>query len=175
MKIVDILEKAIKKEFSNYADAIEELNKLKLPFEEQQKYESLLYKLLGKEDRVFRNPSFFFPGLLNENYFPILHETIALIRDELYSVEISQHLWDKYALSPALISYFINEALSIVRMNTLSPEELASIGEAYHQVATHLESKGLKRRPKIVQEGSSKINATDINVTHIEFDEVEDE
>jgi len=171
MKIIEILEKAIKREFKSYSDAISELKKLKLPFEEEEKYEILLYKLLGKEERVVHDPAFFFPSIFNENYFKILQETISLIRDGLYSSEIAQHLFNRYALSPALISYFVNEGLSVVRMNTLSPDEISSIGEAYHKVATHLESKGLRGKPVI--ENNVEINAIDLEPAF--EDELEEE
>lgn len=170
MTLLQILEKAIQKEYTDYSEALDDLKSLNLPYEEYEKYSTMLNKMLGKGDKIFRNPSFYFTGILNEKYFAILQETISLIRDGLHSPEIAQELWDKYMLSPALITYFVNEGLSIVRMNTLQPEEIASIGEAYHRLAAHLEQKGSKEKPAIKSEAED-INAQDINNTEIFSDD----
>lgn len=160
MKLVDILEKAINKEFA-YDAALGELKKLNLPYEEEQKYELLLHKLLGNTKKtLYDDNKYFFEGIPNSNYLPILQEVISLIRGGLYSPEIAQHIFEKYQISSPLMAYFINEALSIVRMNNLSPEEISSIGEAYHQIASNLERKGLKDKPEVQSE--ENINAEEV-------------
>jgi len=164
VKIIDILEKAINKEFA-YNEALEELKKLGLPYEEEQKYELLLHKLLGHVKKPLYENNYCLEGIPNSNYFPILQEVISLIRGGLYSPEIAQHIFEKYQISSALMMYFINEALSIVRMNNLSPEEISSIGEAYHQIASNLEKKGLKDKPEIQEQ--DEINAEEVG--EIEF------
>jgi hypothetical protein len=173
VKLLDIIEKAINKEIA-YNDAIQELNKLKLPFEDQEKYEILLYKLLVKEDRVSHNPQYFFPGVPNEAYIEILQLSIHLVREGLYTPEIAQHLFDEYLISAPLITYFINEAISIVRMNNISPEEIASIGEAYHVVASQLEAKGLKQKP-VIKKNVEEPNAEYIEDMSIDEDDDDEE
>jgi hypothetical protein len=158
MKIADILEKAINKELT-YAEALKELKKLKLDYEDEDRYDRLLHKMLGDNKR-FRDFTYFFNGLPNEKYLEVLNFAISLVREGLYSNEIAQMIYDKYMLSAPLITYFLNEAISIVRMNNITPEELAGIGEAYHIVATQMEEKGLKEKP-VIQE--DEINAEEID------------
>jgi hypothetical protein len=167
-KLLEILEKSIRKEYKNFAEAVEDLRKLNLPYEEQEKYEILLQKQLGSDEKVHHGHKVFFESILNGNYFVILQNTIEMVREGLYSVQISQELYDKYALSPTLIAYFINESLSIVRMNTLAPEEIAQIGEAYHKIAVNLKRKGIKTKPEIDIE-EDEINATDVARVDVEY------
>jgi hypothetical protein len=168
MTLLDILEKAINNEFG-YGDACQALKELKLPYETQEKYEILLYKLLGDERSVTHDPEYFFTGIPNNQYYTILSEVIGFVRKGLYTPEIAQHIFNKYALSAPLMTYFINEAISIVRMNTLSPEEVANIGEAYHKIATSLESKGIKEKPQIeIESEEDGINAEPIGEINIE-------
>jgi hypothetical protein len=156
MTIADILEKAINKEFS-YADACYELKKLHLDEDSQEKYEALLYKLLGKESSLVHDDYHVYECIPDVFYPIILEESIIMVREGAYSNEVAQALWEKYHLSSQLLSYFVNEAVTIVRMNRLTPEEIASVGEAYHQIASELEAQGLKEKPVIEQ--GDEINA----------------
>jgi hypothetical protein len=174
VKLLEIIEKAINKEFG-YNDAIQELKKLSLPYEEQEKYEILLYKLLGKEGKLIHDPQYFFSGIPNDSYLEILELSIHLVREGLYTPEIAQHLFDEYYISAPLITYFINEAISIVRMNNISPEEIASIGEAYHIVASQLEARGVKKKPVIKLEKNTETNAEYIDEMTIGEDDDDEE
>jgi hypothetical protein len=173
VKLLDLLEKAINKQIA-YNDAVQELKKLNLPLEDQEKYEILFYKLLGNESKILHEPQYFFPSIPNESYIEIFQFTIALVRDGLYTPEIAQHLFQQYALSAPLITYFINEAVSAVRMNTMTPEEIASIGEAYHIVASNMERRGLKEKPVIKLKEELETNAEEISQMDIEEDDEED-
>jgi hypothetical protein len=170
LKLLDIIENAINKSIT-YGDALQELKKLRLDDETQEKYEVMLHKLLGNEKSVFRDTAIFFTGIPNNKYLELMEVTIALVRKGFYTPEIAQTLYDTYMLSAPLITYFINEAVSIVRMNNITPEEIAGIGEAYHIVATEMEKKGLREKPEI-QHDQEEINAKEL--TDIDMEESEE-
>jgi DNA-binding protein len=130
MDMKTLLEKVLQKEIT-YDEACSELKKLKLDEDTNNKYERMFYKQLGNEAKVNHMPLFQFPGIPNEFYFPILQDAINQVREEKYSPEIAQNLYNNYCLSPALLNYFLNESINIVKMNTLNEEEINAIGKAY--------------------------------------------
>lgn len=151
MSIYDILDKVLAEDLT-YSQVLKMLKPLNLNSSELNKAKNFFYKLLGDSEKkkVVNNlPSYMYEG--------ILKETISYVRDELYSAEIIQLLFEKYRLSVPLMTYFINEAISIVKLNTLMPEEISMIGEAYHKAASELESQGSKEKP--VFSNSPQINA----------------
>jgi hypothetical protein len=160
MTIKDILNLAIDKKIS-YPDAIEQLKKLHLPEEEFESYDVILYKLLGKEKDVDHLQTLMLNSIPNEMYYMILSETIKLVRSGLFSPDICQQLFDRFGLGIQLISYFVNESISIVRMNTLDPSEISAIGNAYHKMAIALAEQGEEDEPEI--EVQDVINAEQIS------------
>ena len=156
MSIAELIKLAIDKKI-DYIKALEELKKLKLPEDTEEEYEGILYKLLGDEKRLDHRPKYTLECIPNDYYFEILTFSIKMIRDGMYTPEVINELYMKYQLGPQLLNYFINESISIVRMNNMSPEEITSIGEAYHMIASQLESRGLRQKPVI--KSSVEINA----------------
>jgi hypothetical protein len=137
LTIKDIISLALDKKFT-YDEAITELKKLKLPIEEEESYEIILHKILGKEDSINHLRPLSLNSIPNECYFELMTETIKLVRAGLFSPDICQHLFDNYGLSASLINYFVNEAISIVRMNTISDSEFVEIGEKYEQIKRNI-------------------------------------
>jgi len=175
MRIKDILRDAIDKKIS-YAEAKDKLSKLNLPHDEQEEYEIMLYKLLGNEKKLVHEKIWHYPVIPNDLYFTILNDTIKQVREEKYTPEICQNLYDTYNISNNLMNYFVNEGISIVRMNTLAPEEVAVIGEAYYKAAKIVEEQNKKRKNKMkvgVEMTSTKINAE--SPTSVELEHIEDE
>jgi len=161
MKLKEILELIADKKI-NYIDAIEELKKLKLPEEDFDEYERIFSKMLGKEERQPTRPIYQLNAIPNEMYWEVLQDAIQQVREEKYSPEIAQNLHNDYSLGQFLIHYFLNEAISIVRMNSLAPEEVNLIGQAYYKAMKIAESNEVKRkkRKQIEEEGPpKKINA----------------
>jgi hypothetical protein len=141
MTVKDLINQALDKKMT-YPEAIEQLKKLRLPEEEQESYELILYKILGKEKEVNHLGTFTLNSVPNELYYEILSDTIKMVRSGMFSPDICQDLFDTYGLGASLISYFVNESISIVRMNTLDPAEIAAIGNAYHKIAVTLMEQG---------------------------------
>jgi len=175
MKLKDILAAAIDKSIT-YPEAKDELKKLQLPHEEFESYDNMLYKLLGGNEKIWKDPIFQLSSIPNEMYFLILQDCIQQVRQEKYSPEIAQNLYEDYMISPALMNYFLNEAISIVRMNTLKPEEIDAIGRAYYSALKIAEKQirrkmpNLKNRPKPeVEVEEQSINAEQIG--SIKFEE----
>jgi len=166
MKIQEIISLALDKKI-DYSTAMEHLKKLKLPEELEEEYENILYKILGNKEKMNHHISFFLECIPNELYFEILNNCINMVRDNLYTPDIINELFYKYQLGPELLNYFINESISIVRMNNMTPEEIASIGEAYHTIASQLEAKGIREKPIIK---SQEINAEETEKIDIEME-----
>jgi hypothetical protein len=137
LTIRELIDNALDKKIT-YGEAIEELKKLKLPEEEEEKYEIILHKILGKEDVINHMKTLSLNGIPNEYYFDILTETIKMVRAGLYSPDICQHLYMIYGISASLINYFINESISIVKMNTISDNEFVEIGEKYEHIKKNI-------------------------------------
>jgi hypothetical protein len=166
MTLKDLLNSAIDKKIT-YGEALAELKKLKLPPDDEETYDIMLHKLLGNDEKILHDSMITMRGIPNDMYYQLLAETIQMVRGGLYSPDICQELFDHYQLVPAIINYFINEAICIVRMNTLKPEEIAAIGQAYHKVAVALTS----GEPQI--EGVEQINAEQVSEV-VEFNGEDD-
>jgi len=138
MTIKDILTEAVEKKIT-YAEAKEKLKKLRLPRDDFEQYDILIYKLLGKEEKIIHNKIQYLPNIPNTVYSVILQDAIQKVREEWYTPEICQHLFDTYRISSSLMNYFINEAIHIVRMNSMSQEEFVEIGKMYHNAIKFLE------------------------------------
>ena len=159
-KLRDILNDAIEKNIT-YPEAKEELKKLKLSQEDFEQYDIMLYKLLGDEDKISHAKIYTLPMIPNEMFATILRDTMKRVRDEQYTPEICQALYETYGISSSLMNYFVNEAIHIVRMNTLAPEEILSIGQSYHNAVKFVEenaAKGKKVKLKF-KVPNQKINA----------------
>ena len=179
MRLKEILDAAINKKI-DYPKALEALKKLRLPYEEEEDYARMLHKLLGDPKKVFHEPVWQLHCIPNDLYPIIFQECMKQVRQEKYSPEIAQYLFDTYRLSPSLINYFLNEAISAVRMNTLNPEEVAMIGNAYYRAMKHIEqveekkaaAKGRKPRkskgPKIVQPSINAEQAGEVEVVSLD-------
>jgi hypothetical protein len=133
----DLINLALDKKIT-YDEAVDELKKLKLPEEEQESYEIILHKILGNEDAINHLKTISLSCIPNEMYFIILSETIKMVRVGLFSPDICQRLYDDYGISGPLINYFINEAVSVVKMNTISDSEFVEIGEKYEQIKRNI-------------------------------------
>lgn len=70
-------------------------------------------------------------GIPETMYHSILENTLSQVRNGDFTQAIVQNLYDSYVLSPELIHYFINEATNIVRLTSLSSDDIIQIGEAY--------------------------------------------
>jgi hypothetical protein len=137
MTIRDLISTALDKKIT-YDEAITELKKLKLPEEEEESYEIILHKILGNEDLINHLKTNALNCIPNEIYFEILSETIRMVRAGLFSPDICQNLYDVYGIGGPLINYFVNEAVSIVKMNTISDSEFVEIGEKYEQIKRNI-------------------------------------
>jgi hypothetical protein len=168
MKIREIIELALNKKI-DYAQAVSKLSELKLDAEEHESYERILYKILGDGKKLDHTPKYLYPGIPNEFYFPILMDTIKMIREGWFSPDICQHLYETYGIASSLITFFVNEAISIVRMNTLQPAEIAAIGQAYHKIAKSLEESHVDQKPEI--DTGEEINAEPVSDVMTDEDE----
>lgn len=170
MTLLDLLKEAVDGTIS-YADAKEQLKKLISDYDAREQYDILIKKIIGTS-REEKNTLYYTNCIPNEYYYDILQDTIELVRNGEYTPQIVQKIFDTYRLGPETLNYFINEAISIVRMNNLSPEEIASLGEAYHVVASRLEAQGIKQKPKIQLQGQTPINAEELS--EIDVEEIEE-
>lgn len=131
MTLKDLLNLCIDKEIS-FAEAKIELEKLHLSFDERESYENMIYKLIGEDKKSLQLkqlpiiPSFF--------HDEILSFVINEINAEKYSPDIAQELYDIYGIDHKLIYYFVNEAISIVKLHSLTTEEFKYIGKKYKEV-----------------------------------------
>jgi hypothetical protein len=130
---------------------------LKLPEEEFESCDIILFKMLGDDSKILHEPTMALTAIPNELFYRILSETITKVRSGNYSPEICQFLYDEFGIDSKLMTFFINEAISIVRMNTLQPEEIVQIGEAYHKLAVQLVGTGQQAKDNI--EPEIEINA----------------
>ena len=161
MTIKELLNEVVDKKLS-YPEAKERLKKMKLPYSEEESYDVLIKKMCGGySKKVWHEPVYNLPIIPNEMYHTILQDSIKQVRQEKYSPEIAQDLYDKYMLGPGLINYFLNESISAVRMNTLTEEEIHKIGSTYYkamQFAKMAEQMRPKRKRPKLPEGAN-INA----------------
>jgi hypothetical protein len=153
MKLKEILDLAIDEKIS-YPAALEELYKLKLGEQETEDYKNLLYKILGGKEKVDHSPLILMEFIPNEYYSEYLMFTIKSIRQGANTAEIVNALCSGHRLGPQLATYFVNEALSIVRMNDITPEEFVMMGEAYEKMK--------KENFKNVAPPKTNINAEEI-------------
>ena len=168
MQITEIIKLAVDKKIT-YSEALEELKKLRLPEDTEEEYEIILHKILGDDKKLDHRPPFVMEAIPNSLYFQILTSTIKMIRDGMYTPNIVNELCYCYQLGPQLLNYFINEALSIVRLNNLSPEEITSIGEAYHMIANKLKAQGIYQKPEV--KSNVVINAEEPDEIDVMLDE----
>jgi len=80
--------------------------------------------------------------LLNEHAEELLEEAIHLVQSGWYTPDIITHFARKYHLSEALCLYLNNEAITIVRMKSLSADEVVAVVQAYNE---HVVKEALKR------------------------------
>jgi hypothetical protein len=173
MVIRDIISQALDGKMT-YPEAVSKLKELKLPPEEEESYEIILYKILGDEGSLVHRPLKLLNAIPNDMYYEILGDCIKMVRDGMFTPDICQTLYDKYAVSAPLMNYFCNESISIVRMNTLRPEEISAIGSAYHKVAMTLMKNGaINAIPKI--EGVEEINAEQFGDIDLDDDYYDDD
>jgi len=130
----------------SYAEAVKEL-KERYPDTSDDRYESLqsaecfLQKIRDKakvrikEERKPRAEEGIYPleTLPNEYVWPIMEEVVGMIRSGAYTPDILEHLIFDYGLSDGMAAYFNNEALSMVRMKTLTDEEFVMVGQEYNR------------------------------------------
>jgi hypothetical protein len=136
-KIKDIIAEAVDKKIS-YDDAKKALKSLNLPDEEYEGYDNILQKLLCNFDKLDHRPTYQLKAIPNEMFIVILQDTIKKVREEWYTPEICTYLFNTYRISSQLMNYFVNEAISIVRLNTTNPDEILRIGEAYQKASEQL-------------------------------------
>ena len=74
-------------------------------------------------------------GIPNTMYHNILERTLSHVRNGDFPQTIIQSLYDSYVLSPELIHYFLNEATNIVKLTSLSSDDIIQIGEAYKKLS----------------------------------------
>jgi len=75
-------------------------------------------------------------------YNEIFDFTVDNIRKGSSSPEICQMLYTNYGIGNMLMSYFVNEGLSEVRLTSLSPSDINLIGHAYLNAAKRLAENG---------------------------------
>jgi hypothetical protein len=165
MTIKDLLSQAIDKKIS-YPEAKTKLKDMHLPHEEYESYDIMLYKLLGKEEKVVHQPIYAMKAIPNEIYFNVLEDSINKVRDEWYTPDICSYLFDEYKLDPNLMNYFVNESISIVRMNSLKPEEVIKIGQAYLKAA-QLVAKDQEKSPKRKRKMKIGVETPNINAEEV--------
>jgi len=67
----------------------------------------------------------------NEMYLDIFFFCVQKIADGVYPQNLGNMLYDEFGIGSMLATYFYNEALDMVRLNNLTPEQILSIGEEY--------------------------------------------
>jgi hypothetical protein len=139
MKIKDILKKFSNGEIT-YGKAKAELKALENHMDEDD-YDRIysaietIREVYGVEKGIDKDPlDHSFRGtkaILNEFYLEALTSCINMIRDGEHPQDIGTWLFHTYGLDGNLATYFYNEAMDIVKMNTLSSEIMEQIGEEY--------------------------------------------
>jgi hypothetical protein len=86
----------------------------------------------------------------SEFFGPLMQETIEAIRKGEYTPDIMDRLMFDYGLSDELAAYFNNEALTLVKMKTLTEEEFVAVGQEYNRQMLEVlkDSKQRARTPK---------------------------
>jgi hypothetical protein len=77
---------------------------------------------------------------------PIMKETIDMIQEGSYTPDVLEHLFEDYGLSDELGYFFNNEAVSMIRLKTLTPEEFVTIGTEYQRQALEIEEQERRER-----------------------------
>jgi hypothetical protein len=67
----------------------------------------------------------------NEYYMEIFFDCVQGITDGVYPHQIGNELYEKYGIGSGLATYFYNEALDMVRLSHLTPDQIKDIGEEY--------------------------------------------
>jgi hypothetical protein len=140
MTIKEIVNKFVKGEFT-YGEALSKLNELKQYLDEDDfdRVTTVLrtlreiYEVEKGNDRDPIDhceipPCNFVP---NEMYSMVFDDTVKMIESGVFPQNIGRTLFSKFRINDELINYFYNEALEIVRLQTLTPESIIEIGEEY--------------------------------------------
>jgi hypothetical protein len=171
MKIVDIISNAVSSK--DYVAAMDELKKLNLDRDDQEKYSLILKKICGYNEKIYKSPMYVLDHIPNDLFLPILQDAVAMVRDNCTSPEICQFLHQQYGIDGELLKYFNNEAIHIVKMNSLSKEEYNFIGKSYLvQLSNYLGLDNLEENSKSSKKSSTPIIGPEEEHTAIEVDEV---
>jgi len=130
-EVFDLYEDAAAGKIS-FKQALEELNKMNFQKPIFEEHRERLRRIIGDKDDLLKEPIFQVSGIPNSIYYKVLQDSISQIRQNKYIHEIGQHLFDTYSINATLINYFLNEATTIVKMNSLSPEEVETVGRAWN-------------------------------------------
>lgn len=100
-------------------------------------YEEAHSELMKAADKLHmpkhepRQPILQLHHIPTEFYQPILTEVLKMIRDGAYTQDVMAHLMIDYGLDYTMSAYFNNEALSIIRLKSITPDEFEFIGQKY--------------------------------------------
>jgi hypothetical protein len=72
--------------------------------------------------------------LMNDFYMDVFFDCVKAISDGVYPHQIGNDLYEDYGINSVLATYFYNEALDMVRLNKLTPDQIKDIGEEYMRV-----------------------------------------
>lgn len=64
-------------------------------------------------------------------YLDVFFFCVQKILDGYYAHNIGNLIYDEFGIGSGLATYFYNEALDMVRLNNLTPEQISEIGEEY--------------------------------------------
>jgi len=67
----------------------------------------------------------------NELYLEIFFFCVQKIADGVYPHNVGNMMYDEFGIGSQLATFFYNEALDMVRLNNLTPDQIQSIGEEY--------------------------------------------
>ena len=117
MTIIDLITKAVNYDIE-MKEAITELDKMGLPANEYEKAINLLKTFLGNEGEYI-NP---LNGIPDTMVAPLYEEVLDMLLDDMFVPEITEILFKKYRISAGLISFFIDSAMTDIKMISAGEE-----------------------------------------------------
>jgi hypothetical protein len=140
MTIRDIVKKFTAEELS-YVDAIQELKKISLDYDDEEDITLVLQRirdLIRQDGKNADTPLIhnFYDDMslsfvMNEQHDEIIYAAAEMIQKGSYPQIVINELIDSYNLSGPLAAYFFHEAESRVRLKTLNDEEFEALGRQW--------------------------------------------
>ena len=138
-QVSEIIELCIENKL-NKEDALKKLELVKLTKEEFKKYSSVIEKLFKKPyNPTISNHAL--PAIPTDWYDEILQMSINSIRKGNTLEDVCYMIYDKYRINEILMTYFVQAAAHVVRMSSLTDEEINNIGMSYLLAMRQISSK----------------------------------